>query len=164
MFGAMIFNSLSLLSLLTVAITLTVLGFYAWAGVFYALSLLMLTKVGVDTTKDIRHELKMNKKMKKASKMMSSPPTTTMTPSPSTLSSSTTAMAAAEAAATASASASKPSSLFKKKKKMSMPSMSTTVELTDVVEEKGVCMHDCLVEEREGEKERERERDREKET
>ena len=139
MFGAMIFNSLSLLSLLTVAITLTVLGFYAWAGVFYALSLLMLTKVGVDTTKDIRHELKMNKKMKKASKMMSSPTTTTtMTPSPSTLSSSTTAMAAAEAAATASAS--KPSSLFKKKKKMSMPSMSTTVELTDVVEEKGGCM------------------------
>jgi len=62
MFGAMIFNSLSLLSLLTVAITLTVLGFYGWAGVFYALSLLMLTKVGVDTTKEIRTEIKNSKK------------------------------------------------------------------------------------------------------
>lgn len=75
MFGAMIFNSLSLLSLLTVAITLTVLGFYVWAGVFYALSLLMLTKVGVDTTKEIRTEIKNTNKLKK--KRAPTTPTTT---------------------------------------------------------------------------------------
>lgn len=59
------------MSLLTIAITLTVLGFYVWAGVFYALSLLMLTKVGVDTTKEIRTEIKTNKKMKKKTSMTS---------------------------------------------------------------------------------------------
>ena len=114
MFGAMIFNSLTLLSLLTVAITLTVLGIYAWAGVFYALSLFMLTKVGVDTTKEIRHEMKMNKRAKRY------------------------AAEDAAAAAPAAASTEMPSPSTPVSKTMSPTRRGT--ELTCIVEEKAVCV------------------------
>ena len=113
MFGAMIFNSLSLLSLLTIAVTLTVLGFYPWAGLFYALSLLMLTKVGVDTTKDIRTEIKTNKIKKRTMK--------------------------AEAAAAAAAAAA-PSSYNNNNNNMTTTTttMRNVPHLTDIVEEKAV--------------------------